>query len=417
MIVNLITFIEGKKYRSDEFVDIPEHIITDEYFKISKKRYEVTYTPNVTGIYADHNFTFLFLPKNTTDNLTKKEKQEFGQTLFRAMLKYKNNSVLEDEEMDWLGSENSNIELLDTVDWLLIDFLDKGLLSFQNEREVTNGTGRILWNKTIQKYSPVVIDENLIYENVISKQYNTDENNILRRIHQFVISDCLENYGWLYNLSIDLGGQNFNLGLEEKINFLKRSLEITSESRSIILIKNMIIYLERKKGKVANLILLTKYFNYIWEKALSISVNHNTKLLEMLPKPYWFINGEKVTTNQKPDILIEKENDLLIIDAKHYSINSEDTTTLPGWPSIVKQLYYRTSINDDYENVYNIFMIPKYMEPQNIEYIGYSSVDKKEDVYSMIQAYFINTKMILISFIDDVQNNYINEIYQDIKTR
>ena len=106
-----------------------------------------------------------------------------------------------------------------------------------------------------------------------------------------------------------------------------------------------------------------------------------------MPKPYWLINEIKHSTDQIPDILIEKENELIIIDAKYYSTYTGSVNKYPGWESIVKQLYYNLSLKDEYDIIKNIFCMPESML-EDFKYIGKTSVEGQEEAIWLCGCFF-----------------------------
>ena len=211
--------------------------------------------------------------------------------------------------------------------------------------------------------------------------------------------------------------------------FLKRKLNEVNAGRDIILLQNLITYLTRKESDSEHLTLATPYFYSIYEKILQEQFGHDRQLNKLVPKPYWILSGDsnKKYSRQIPDILIKtNNNDLVILDAKYYSVTeiNEDSEILdasisrfPGWEAVVKQLYYNGSMEGIYNNIENIFIMPENIS-NKFRYIGYTGVANREDQFGIVLAYSINIKKILVDYLSNEKNlSLITDIISDAKIR
>ncbi|MEX2959637.1 LlaJI family restriction endonuclease, partial [Staphylococcus pasteuri] len=120
--------------------------------------------------------------------------------------------------------------------------------------------------------------------------------------------------------------------------------------------------------------------------------------------------------DQIPDILIEKENELIIIDAKYYSTYTGSVNKYPGWESIVKQLYYNLSLKDEYDIIKNIFCMPESML-EDFKYIGKTSVEGQEKQFGYVDAFSLDLNLVISSYINNKkQNDLLNNIVKYIST-
>ena len=61
-----------------------------------------------------------------------------GKLLFQTINKYRNEIILNEDEIEWLGNENSSIKLLNTYEWIIKDFIKHGLYIEMDEKEEVN---------------------------------------------------------------------------------------------------------------------------------------------------------------------------------------------------------------------------------------------------------------------------------------
>ncbi|EGO5970355.1 LlaJI family restriction endonuclease, partial [Enterococcus faecalis] len=227
--------------------------------------------------------------------------------------------------------------------------------------------------------------------------------------------------GWLFDLNHPKEKTFINLTIEQQILLLEKELRTTYKTRDIKLIQNLLIYLKDTENNYFSIMLLTPYFYSIWEQMLKLAFKHDSTLMGKVPKPYWYLTGNpfKLYTKQIPDILISKDNTLLIIDAKYYSIKPKNVKKFPGWESIVKQLYYNLSLNNiGFQKIKNIFIMPSSLQPKTYEYLGYSSVEDKENELGLVLAYSLDLQVILESYISGNRpTNILEQLVKDTYLR
>ncbi|MEX2955640.1 LlaJI family restriction endonuclease, partial [Staphylococcus pasteuri] len=226
----------------------------------------------------------------------------------------------------------------------------------------------------------------------------------------------IDNFGWLQQFEMNIEEVKINIKFSEMIKILEMTLHNTFKDREIRLLKTLIILLKKKSNNDLKFEMVTPYFYNIWEEMLKQMFNHNYKLQRKMPKPYWLINEIKHSTDQIPDILIEKENELIIIDAKYYSTYTGSVNKYPGWESIVKQLYYNLSLKDEYDIIKNIFCMPESML-EDFKYIGKTSVEGQEKQFGYVDAFSLDLNLVISSYINNKkQNDLLNNIVKYIST-
>ncbi|WP_239734764.1 LlaJI family restriction endonuclease [Mammaliicoccus sp. G-M28] len=399
-MIRFESFIEGQRYFKK---NIPNEFIDSGYFNLNKDK---TVTSKVCGISITNNQTYLFLPKGVNKNLGSDRKLKLARKVFKSLLKYKDTIRLSHEENEWLGKENSEIESIDNIGWLINDYFNHGLYKEEYKKEENNGNGRIDWARTIKLKLPIVNNSEFLYLDLITNKNQINNNSIISAIHNNIIFECCNNFGWLYDKKANINKIDLHLTIEEQIIVLKRNLRETFSGYQVDLLQKMIIYLEVVKNGSIEFNLLTPYYYYIWEVMIKNAMKHNDKLQNYVPKPYWDINGEIYKTKQIPDVLIDKGTNLIIIDAKYYSIITNEVRKFPGWESVVKQMYYNLSLNGSYDNIQNIFFMPETILSE-YKYIGKTAVQGKEDIFGYVYAYSINLDIVLKSYLDEINLEHI----------
>lgn len=342
-------YIEGHFYSKER---IPKIYIEKQYFQSKPNE---LYKCCVTGISIYFDSINIFFPKGYNIDIDFEKLLVAGKLLFQTINKYRNEIILNEDEIEWLGNENSSIKLLNTYEWIIKDFIKHGLYIEMDEKEEVNSKGKIDWNKTIKNELPIIKQGQFIYTNIHTKKTKLRTDNYVSKIHNNIMVECIEKLGWLFNLDISLDYCELDLDKEKQLVILKQKLNETFKERDIQLIKKLISIIENKTSDLKNFEIVTPYFYTIWEEMLKIIFKHDHSLLRIMPKPYWLIENKKNYTTQIPDILIKNNDDLIIIDAKYYSIEFRKHNKYPGWESIVKQLYYSLSLATKFKNITNLF--------------------------------------------------------------
>lgn len=399
-MIRFESFVEGQRYTKD---NIPNEFLDSGYFNLNKDK---TVTSKVCGICIINKQTYLFLPKGVNETLESDRKLKIARRVFKSLLKYKDTIRLSHEENEWLGKENNEIESIDTIGWLINDYFKHGLYKEEYKKYENNGSGKIDWNRTIKLKLPIINNSEFLYLDLITNKNHINTNSIISAIHNNIICECSNEFGWLYDRKNNLTKIDLPLTIEQQIILLKRKLREVFSGYQINLLQKMIIYLEKVKNESIEFNILTPYYYYVWEAMIKETMGHNNKLQNYVPKPYWNINDKIYKTKQIPDVLIDKGESLIIIDAKYYSIITNEVKKFPGWESIVKQMYYNLSLNNLYDNIQNIFFMPETISGE-YKYIGKTAVQGKEDTFGYVYAYSINLDKVLKSYLSDSNLHYI----------
>ncbi|EPY7705168.1 LlaJI family restriction endonuclease [Bacillus paranthracis] len=364
----------------------------------------------VTGIIDYQNDTYVIYPKGMRVSDKSHQRKKNANLIYKVLHKYSRTNIIDDRENDWLGS-NDDIRMLELVQWFTEDYKQHGIIRIKRRVNQINGGGRIEWSKTISRKLPIVNEDDLIYLDLITSKNNFVNNEDLTLIHCLILKEISERFGWLFDFKFDLPLEIPNYNTKYIIYVLQKLLNVTYVEREIHLLKRMLIYWKRKTKTVGTehlTIVATPFFHNVWERMCADFMKDMSDLHTLVPNPYWMFENTKVLTKQIPDILIQFNGSLIVIDAKYYRIKA-GIDKLPGWGDIVKQLFYALSLKDKFPLIYNAFLFPT-QYGSGIEYLGYSSVDEKEEMFGRIFAFGLDVQKVMEFYIGAMSMDESNDL-------
>ncbi|WP_209125735.1 LlaJI family restriction endonuclease [Alkalihalobacillus sp. BA299] len=356
---------------------------------------------NCTGFMVIHNQIFVVFPKGYVIPKEHILLKKHIRLLIDVLIKYSRDSSLEPVEGSLLGGLGTNSELIAAAFWLIRDYFDYGIINFQRQDYGINQSANINWSRTIKGVNPVISNKSPVYLDLVTKK-NTHHDHLITQIHQYVVEQCLDLYGWLFDY--DEGVQNeYDLPYDEDlvIYLLDMEAQRTFEDRKSNLFLNLKEFItgSHNHSKDSVMTFVTPYFHTVWEKFCHFLFSDNE--VPELPKPYWEVNNTIARTEQIPDVMFKVDNRLVILDAKYYRIKFAPKK-LPGWGDLVKQFFYRlTLMKDEKDLIENIFIFPG--QTRNvIEYLGYAAVEEMPslgkihgytlDIHKAMELYVSNNK-------------------------
>jgi len=408
--------VEGRIY--DKKL-IPKYFIKNEYFKVVSTinpSLKNKYVLKVCGIVNLGQENYVFFPKGYRhEDYKESHNRNTARLLFQSFLKYMRNSRFKEEELDWLGKENSEIKHLNTITWLINDYLVNGLYRVSERIMEENGKGRIEWAKTIKSKIPYFIENKFLYLDLLTSKNNINVNHIITKIHEKIIFECIDEFGWLFKLKSSGKKINLDISKERQIVILEKRLRETNVAHEIRLIQSLIAYLKETINEDPDFILVTPYFWTIWEDILQFVFEHDESINRKVPRPFWKIGKNKKYSKMIPDILVKHKDSLIILDAKYYSIETEDVYSFPGWEAIVKQLYYNLALKDIFddikdEDIRNIFLMPQSLDKNSkdkFKYIGHTGVEDKEEDLGIVHAFSLDIKTVLNDYVLNKTNKHM----------
>lgn len=357
------------------------------------------------------------------------------------------------------NSESSAFNMLAVMLFLLQDYYEYG--AYTNTRDIieTNGSGEILWDKSINEMFAIISNNRPIYPELFTSKRVDDEYDYVRRLHECILSICSREMKEADLLDLfDIMG--IELSDEELSDFgdtdyildrLVKELNVQYNTRKQLLLKTLYAY-------VANSSALddldcfsmfgTNSFNLVWEKVCAEVLDNqlqrplealalptvladeyqstsSKKLIEIIEKPQWVGFSDSGSLYQKtaeetliPDIItikqIEGKSAFLIFDAKYYTMQFEQNKRLRGQPSIesitkqyLYQLAYRHFIEiHGFDKVKNCFLMPT--EKTTIQNKGYVTLK----MMALLGLENIDVRLLPARM---VYQHYLENSYMDIE--
>lgn len=300
------------------------------------------------------------------------------------------------------NSDSSSFNLLAVLLFFIYDYYENGVYSNTQDIIESNGTGEILWDKTINETFALLSDNRPYYVDLQTRRSVNDDYDYFKRLHECILTrasieldeaDLLE----LFEITeVNLTDEKLDdFGDKEYILYrIESELNRQFNTRKQILLKTMYAYIDQR-GSLYNTDALslfgTNRFNLVWEKicadildnqlnvrlgALKLPVplqqgyNKKDKLIDLIEKPLWSATGKTAGDTLIPDLIsISRTStgyDFLIFDAKYYNARLEVNSAPKGQPGIesitkqyLYQLAYQKFIKDHgFARVKNCFLMP-----------------------------------------------------------
>lgn len=399
-----------KKSLIDNFEDLSE--INDELVElveVDPNETEVLYKFKFVGVVVVKSIIFYCYPKYISSNL--RPFKEFKQVL-KVIEKYSKKARTQNLNILNDISDESNFNELALDLFLLEDYFDYGLFSTDQSVIEVNGSGDIIWDKTINDTYAFISDDTPIYPELFTRKSRNDDENIVRQLHEVVISSIshkMEDYDFL-NL-FDLSGEYLtDLKLEDlgDSDYLLYSIEaaLSQEfnTRKQLLLKALYSYVSEKyDADSENYISVygTNSIHIIWEAACKVAFddklyhkmsnlnltspnysNSSDQLIEIIEKPLWLSSNEEeyhAPSTLIPDIItIHNNKTLLILDSKYYNLKfAERLEHAPGVGDVTKQFLYELAYKEFAKKnelrIRNYFLMPT----ENSTDLHFGKVDMK----------------------------------------
>lgn len=310
------------------------------------------------------------------------------------------------------SSESSSFNLLAVLLFLLQDYYENGVYSNMEDIIESNGSGEILWDKTINETFTLLSNNRPYYVDLQTKKRVNDDFDYFKRLHECILTraskelidaellDIFEITG------VDLTDEELDeFGEDEYILYrIEKELNTQFNTRKQLVLKTIYAYIDRS-GSLYDTDCLslfgTNSFNLVWEGicadimdnqlnvalgalplpiSLKDGYNKRQKLIDLIEKPSWSITGKTAADTLIPDLVSISEKKFIIFDAKYYNAVLEPgqpPKAQPGIESVTKQylyqLAYQKFISDHaFEGVENCFLMPT--EEKNIIHKGVASM-------------------------------------------
>ncbi len=292
------------------------------------------------------------------------------------------------------NDDGVSFNFLAIILYLLNDYFENGIYSNSIIKIEENGEGEILWDKTINETFAILNEDGPVYPNYFTVKTIANENDYIKRLHEFVLTKCSEEITTLgldslfdNILTVELSNESWDsLGDIDYILYkIQQELNVQFNTQKQLLLKALYAYVAQEKAYVDNNFSLygTNSFNLVWEDACKVAFGNklehkikdlfdnsikdsNKTLLQYIEKPIWLGYGwDKKNAKEAKDTLVPDlisidttKNAFRIFDAKYYNLQLEKDKDLKGQPgieSITKQYLYQLA----YQKLINYYQIEK----------------------------------------------------------
>lgn len=300
------------------------------------------------------------------------------------------------------SSESNTFNLLAVMLFLLNDYYENG--SYTNTELIveSNGSGEILWDKTINETFMLLSNNRPYYIDLQTQKRVTDDFDYFKRLHECILSiasrelrdaDLLD----LFEITeVDLSDEQLeDFGDKEYVlNRIEKELNIQFNTRKQLVLKTIYAYISHKGNlyDTDGLSLFgTNTFSLVWERICADILDNklesslgslhlpiplkqgylpNMKLIDLIEKPLWSVTGKTAADTLIPDLISISETNgkygFLIFDAKYYSALLEPgirPKAQPGIESVTKQYLYQLAYqkfiyDHNFTYVRNCFLMP-----------------------------------------------------------
>lgn len=300
------------------------------------------------------------------------------------------------------SSESQSFNLLAVLLFLMHDYYENGAYSNTEDIIESNGTGEILWDKTINETFTLLSHNRPYYTELQTKKCINNDFDFVRRLHECVLTQASAELKEadlidLFEITeVDLSDEELiNFGDKEYIlHRIEKELNTQFNTRKQLVLKTIYAYIGNS-GSLCDTNLLSMFgtnsFNLVWEKVctdimdnqletrlgllklpmpLKKKYDSKIKLIDLIEKPQWSVTGKEAKDTLIPDLIsifnTVNGYQFIIFDAKYYNALLEPgkaPKAQPGIESVTKQylyqLAYKKFIEDhEFASVRNCFLMP-----------------------------------------------------------
>lgn len=322
-------------------------------------------------------------------------KQQLRQVL-KVLEKY--NSKEQIIQMFNDSSESSSFNLLAVLLFLIQDYFENGIYSNTEDIIESNGSGEILWDKTINETFTLLSNNRPYYIDLQTKKRINNDFDYFKRLHECILTKASKELmdADLLNLfeitEIDLTDEEIDeFGDKEYILYrIENELSTQFNTRKQLVLKTIYAYIDHR-GNLYDTDCLSMFgtnsFNLVWEHVcadimdnqldkqigtlrlpikLKAEYDPRTKLIDLIEKPTWTITGKTAKDSLIPDLITISGKKFMIFDAKYYNaqlVAGAPPKGQPGIESVTKQYLYQLAyqkfiMDHDFTEVKNCFLMP-----------------------------------------------------------
>ena len=292
-------------------------------------------------------------------------------------------------------SDSSAFNMLAVMLFLLQDYFEYGAYTNTQDIIESNGSGDILWDKTINETFTLLSNNRPYYPELLTMKRVNDDFDFFKRLHECILTRCTEELRDadlldLFDImGVDVSDEHIeDFGDKEYVlERIVKELNVQFNTRKQLLLKTLYAYIANSSA-LDDLdcfsMFGTNSFNLVWEKVCAEVMDNQLqkpigglRLPEPLAEPQWSgtaPNGEPFVKQAEdtliPDLIsivnVDGDYQFIIFDAKYYNIQLEHNKKLRGQPgieSITKQYLYQLAYQPFVEahqigTVRNCFLMP-----------------------------------------------------------
>lgn len=344
------------------------------------------------------------------------------------------------------SSESSAFNLLAVLLFLLQDYYENGVYSNTEDIIESNGSGEILWDKTINETFTLLANNRPYYIDLQTKKRVTDDYDYFKRLHECVLTKAstelkdAELLDLFEITEVNLTDETLDdFGEDEYILYrIEKELNTQFNTRKQLLLKTIYAYIAQS-GSLYDTDCLslfgTNSFNLVWEGICADIMNNQLevrlgalqlptqlkpeydkkqKLIDLIEKPLWSMTGKTAADTLIPDLISISGDQFIIFDAKYYNAQLEPGNAPKGQPGIesvtkqyLYQLAYQKFITEHgFSVVKNCFLMPT--ENSEIE-------DRGEASMEMLSSLGLQNIKVRFLPADMVYDHYLSGRKMDIK--
>lgn len=243
---------------------------------------------------------------------------------------------------------------------LLCDYAEHGEYREDVDLISRNGSGRILWNRTINTTTPFMQDGTPVYVDVDTCRTIDAEDHFITRLHRVIVKECyrqLELFSLPELLELphvetieenieELGETDFLLHcVESELN-----QQFDSRRRHILQLMQTYLHQRFEQDELPEYSFSfgCTHFHTVWEDVCRCSLGVDVKSRYGIQPPRWSICDGAAADVQplKLDMLFVKEGVAYVFDAKYYlpEIINGRVSRLPGVNDVTKQFLYAIAV-------------------------------------------------------------------------
>ncbi len=380
--------------------------------------YVFTFVGVITLITSHRRYVLKFCPKYLPDGIfSPTELKDALKQVLRVLEKY--NSQEQIIRMYNETDGRSAFNRLAVRLFLLRDYIENGPYTNTQDITETNGSGEILWEKTVNETFTLLSGNRPYYPELLTRKRIYDDTDYFTRLHKCIVTCCSQELrdADLLDLFDIMGAEISDECLEDfgdteyVLCRIERELSVQFSTRKQHLLKTLYAYV-KNSSLHDNLdcfsMFGTNSFNLVWEKVCAEVLDNQLqkpigclpvplagqyrtmrrkklRLIDLIDRPQWTGTAQdgSAFVKEAPDTLVPdivsvmKADDktdggncrFIIFDAKYYNLQLEPDKELRGQPgieSITKQYLYQLAFRHFTEahgmDVQNCFLLPSASE-------------------------------------------------------